>query len=164
MTKQLALNNTTLTATVDEEDYERLSRFTWTWKYNNQISTHDEFDNSVVIPIANIVMCNPDVMYDHKDRNPLNNQKSNLRLCDKSQNSINITKYIKRNASIKHATPYKGVSFKRERRKWRARLCDKHLGYFDTDREAARAYDTAVKEKFGEFAVLNFPYEVAHDQ
>ncbi len=56
---------------------------------------------------------------------------------------------------------YKGVSFHAQRRKWRADIRDgnkqRHLGVFAEKREAARAYDVAAKQVFGEFAVLNFP-------
>lgn len=33
----------------------------------------------------------------------------------------------------------------------------KHLGYFSDEADAARDYDSAAREHFGEFATPNFP-------
>lgn len=62
---------------------------------------------------------------------------------------------------------FKGVSKRKDYWKWRAAICVGprgkskfiSLGYFATEEEAAKAYDVAARERFGEFAYLNFPME-----
>jgi len=59
---------------------------------------------------------------------------------------------------------FKGVNWSGERtRRWQARIMRDgkriFLGNYDTPEEAARAYDTAARELFGEHAWLNFPDE-----
>lgn len=90
---------------------------------------------------------------DHIDGNPLNNRLLNLRLATRSQNCINTGK-PKNNTS-----GFKGVSFHQKTSKWIARIgyqCErKFLGYYSTAEEAAKAYNKAAIELFGEYALLN---------
>ncbi len=76
-----------------------------------------------------------DSLVDHRDRNPLNNTRSNLRLATSAENA--------QNCSSRGRSQYRGVSFQEDIQRWRAqhRLGGKryHIGTFDTEEEAAEA-------------------------
>jgi hypothetical protein len=91
---------------------------------------------------------------DHVDGNGLNNTKSNIRLCTSSQNKMN-------HHARKSKSGYKGVAWQASGNKWQAQIqthstCS-YLGVFFCLIKAAKAYDKAATERFGEFANLNFP-------
>lgn len=97
---------------------------------------------------------------DHIDGNPLNNKWSNLREVNSSQNKAN-----KRQRKDAKHSQYKGVCQTSCHNgvwsgKWSARVGkDKksyYLGCFDSEIEAAKAYDEKAKELFGEHAKTNF--------
>jgi len=91
---------------------------------------------------------------DHIDGNTLNNCKSNLRFCTTSQNAMNCKKSISVLSSV-----YKGVRFKKDSSKYTAQITFNgklvHIGYFENEVDAAKAYNKAAIENFGEFARLN---------
>jgi hypothetical protein len=82
---------------------------------------------------------------DHINRKRSDNRIENLRSCTHSQNLGNARARVHK---------YKGVTFCKATKKWRAQL-NGHLGRFDTIEEAALAYNAAALEHFGEFAHLN---------
>lgn len=86
---------------------------------------------------------------DHINRDPSDNRISNLRLATRSQNLAN-------KKAAGGSSEFKGVSYHCQRQRWRATIKDVHLGLFDTEEEAARAYDNAALNLYGEFAGLNF--------
>lgn len=98
------------------------------------------------------------VEVDHVDGEGLNNRRFNLRGATRRQNSYNAR--LRSGGSSR----FKGVSLdamasERGAAPWRAyiRVDGRQivLGRFQTEAAAARAYDTAALEVFGEFAATN---------
>lgn len=100
----------------------------------------------------------PNEHCDHIDGNGLNNTRANLRLSVKHGNHKNASKKDKTTSSL-----YKGVHWYKAMNIWRAKIqCDNtshHLGNFENEVDAAKAYDEAAKQLHGKFAKLNFPDE-----
>lgn len=93
---------------------------------------------------------------DHIDHNGLNNQRGNLRIVNRAQNTRN------RRANSKGTSAYKGVSYHKHKHKhlWLSAIHinnrQKKIGFFKTEIEAAIAYDQEAKIAYGEYAYLNF--------
>jgi len=101
------------------------------------------------------------VQADHHDGDGLNNRRSNLRPASGAQNNGN------RRPQRAARSRFKGVSWETSARKWRARIGVEgrivSLGCFSAEEEAARAYDKAAAEHFGEYAQINFPQALEGD-
>lgn len=150
-------------ALVDEGDFELLSKWKWQVKWNPHTRSYYANRKQVIangkrksLYMSRVIMDAPkDFQVDHINHDTLDNRRSNLRLATRSQNQINSGKR-KVNKS-----GYKGVSFYKETKKWKARINynnkNIHLGYFTDIKEAARAYDAKASEIFGKFAFLNYP-------
>ncbi len=142
-------------ALVDDIDFEYLAQWNWQATCKDTIWYASRADYSKGRPYKVIYMHReildpPDEKkVDHKDRNGLNNQKYNLRVCTTSQNGMNRKKNINNNI-------YKGISYAFRHNKWQATIkIQGHnfwLGYFDTEVEAHHEYCQAAEFLFGEFA------------
>lgn len=151
--KQIPLGDG-LYAYVDAADYEWLSQYNW--RLQNGYAARRE--KNKVIYMHREIMNPPDgMMVDHVRRNKLDNTRDSLRVCTQQQNAHNNAKHMG------SSSRFKGVGYSTEKQKWFAKIYINGkriwLGYFDDEVAAARAYDRAAVEHFGEFAHLNFPEE-----
>lgn len=148
---------------VDDDDYAFLIQ--WRWRYQKRgpggrvkrDSWQDGKTGTVFMHRVILERCGVPVsglQVDHRDLNPLNNTRANLRTCTNIQNSYNRKTYGGK-------SPFKGVSWHKRNCKWEARIrsnCKStYLGQFTSELDAARAYDKAALEHHGAFARLNFP-------
>ena len=90
---------------------------------------------------------------DHINGVRVDNRPVNLRIATSSQNKMN------RAAATGGTSVYRGVALDKATGRWAA-YCGKdgamhHLGRFDTERDAALAYNAAAAKLHGAYAVLN---------
>jgi len=146
-------------AIVDPEDYVELNRHKWFAKNDKNTYYAARIENGKKIYMHRQIKPPPrGFVVDHINHKGFDNRKINLQIVTVQENNWNSGKTIKEASS-----KYKGVSRCKRTNKWRAVICvngqDMHLGYFDDESEAAKAYDAAAKEYRGGFAVLNFTTE-----
>jgi hypothetical protein len=144
---------------VDDEDYEYLNQWKW-FAYNGKRTSYAGRHSKIINKKRRIIHLHREIMHpsnilyiDHIDRNGLNNQKTNLRICTRKQNT--------RNQKRSSSSGYNGVYNLHGRIVAQIRVDGKgiHLGTFKTMIDAAKSRDIAAKKYFGEFANLNFPIQ-----
>ena len=91
--------------------------------------------------LAWLVSCGewPSEDIDHINRQPNDNRIANLRKASRTLNLLNTTK------RSDNTNGTRGVWYWAKRKKWKAYICGKTIGYFDTQEDAAAAYDEARK-------------------
>lgn len=158
MTQPIPLTNGGF-AIVSDEDYEAVAQHGWYRTPNGYAMS-----TTTKPPVSMhrfIMQPPPGSEVDHRSHDKLDNTRTNLRLCSRSQNAGNIiTKPGARTSK------YKGVIWNKTRSKWQAQLMDGftkrriYLGVYETEGEAARAYDRKRCELYGNTGLFNFPDEV----
>ncbi len=147
-------------AIVDDHRYDEINAFKWCvlrnrWGMTAQRSEPRDEDGKQVTILMHrqVVGALLGEIVDHANRNTLDNRETNLRRCTSSQNNANA---LKRTGG---SSRFKGVDWCKKARKWRARIgyggLPHHLGYFDDEEDAARAYNEEALKQFREFALLN---------
>jgi len=149
-----------LVALVDAEDIDRVVQHTWCASFQHgKWYALGTVNGKLVYLHRFILRLGPgDPEVDHINDNGLDCRKENMRPATRSENSMN-----KRKWAGNYSSKYKGVTWDKARRRWIAQIGiygkHKFLGRFVNEEDAARAYDRAAIEAYGEFAVLNFPRE-----
>ena len=143
-------------AIVDDEDFEYLNQYKW---YYHQGYAHRtlHLNNGKVktISIHRTIMNNPlNMVVDHINMDGLDNRKQNLRICTIKENSRNSK--LQKNNTSGYIGVHKNISSKKP---WAARLGYNgkkiHLGYYYSEKEAAKAYNQKAIELYGKYAKLN---------
>lgn len=154
------------TVMVDDDDFEELSKNRWSascfggcwYVMRGVLIGREDTPKGPKKKYRTILMHRqllgfPEGDVDHIDHNGLNNQRSNLRVCTRTENMRNATKR-KKATSI-----YKGVHWNKQHSKWACGIVVdgklKSLGLFSDEKSAGLAYDKAAIAFFGDFAATN---------
>ena len=146
---------------IDEDDFEKVSKHKWRVLNDTKRNvlyirtSYWEGEQRKDLFIHRLIMNTPKgLMTDHINGNPLDNRKSNLRICTNSENQHNSIKHRGNKTSI-----YKGVSYYKRDKNWECRIIVNkepvRLGKYKTEDQAALAYNVAALQHFGEFARFN---------
>ena len=147
-------------AIVDDEDYEELSKHRWhATKHRSgvravrSVQGNEHGKRKKIHMHREIMGVSSEQIVDHRNFDTLDNQRHNLRACTNAQNLAH------RRKQAGTSSIYKGVYFHKARHSWCAALMFSgqhvHLGYFEHEIAAARAYNMGAAKYFGEFALLN---------
>lgn len=138
-------------ALVDDVDFERVSKHSWNLHGGTYARTR--MKGKWVLMHRFILQLPDGIHTDHKNGLGLDNQRQNIRPCNRSQNMCN-RKMHKNNTS-----GLKGVRRRKGQRGWEARIqinkTPVHLGFFTSKIHARIAYDAAARVLHGEFARPN---------
>jgi hypothetical protein len=160
MVMLIPLTKSTLVAMVDDEDFALVNRWLWHPQHSASggcyaVRSHKTEGRTRAMRMHRLILNAPaGIPVDHADGDGLNNQRANLRLATNQLNSANSRRPLP-------ASGFRGVyAYDKKPGFWRAQMKLEgrsiHIGCFKCPIEAARAYDAAALQAFGEFATLNF--------
>jgi hypothetical protein len=153
-------DGTELVCLIDSKDYDLARGYRWYASRGYAVTNIRENGRRTLLRMHRLFL--PDAIeIDHKFGNKLDNRRSEIRPATHSQNLANRPKWT-------GAFRFKGVFRHKDCRKFHAQIKVHgkaiHLGYFDSEIDAARAFDSASRKYRGEFARLNFPDVTAGEQ
>ena len=150
---RIPLMNSDQFALIDSEDYEKIKGKNWIIKYpGGYVKENNPKYQSLSRLILNVTDKNEIV--DHIFHDKLDNRKSELRICTKSQNCINSL-----SGKRKNNTGVRGIHRLKSNGKFHTKLVvDKklfYLGQFPTMEEAVKVRNEAEEKYFGEYKLRN---------
>jgi hypothetical protein len=137
-------------AIIDVEDVKNVKGYKWCLQTNGYVAGTKSRNTRYLLHRLIMNTSSPIPFIDHINMNKLDNCKSNLRVCNNSQNMMNGSKRKNNTSGIV------GVRWNHSTKKWSARIMVNYktiyLGEFTTVQEAKEKRVIAEKKYFGEFA------------
>jgi hypothetical protein len=169
--RRIKLNNYKKCAIVEPADYYQMSRYTWYVHLDSNkkvicaVRFSPEANSTKPVSLHRQIMIqqlkiknsklNISHVVDHINNDPLDNRRCNLRVITNAQNTLN------RSPMKNKSSKYKGVCKRKDSKKYSVQIFYQgraiRLGTFESEIDAAKAYDAAAKKYHKEFAYLNFP-------
>ena len=143
----------------DREDHTLVSRFNWSLHSKGYAVTTIAGKCVLMHRLIMDIIDKPQFEVDHIYHDPLDNRRSQLRICTRAENRRNARKLMKGTSSLKGV--YKDGPY------FHAQInCGKvrNLGRYYSEATAGRVYDAAAKEEYADFAYLNFPGQQLPEQ
>lgn len=152
MSKQIPLSQGKF-ATVDDADYDWLAKHKWSYDPKGYAMRRSA---NVTIYMHRVVLnASGPALVDHVNGDGLDNRRENLRVVTTAQNNYN-----RHPEKRPKTSQYKGVSLNRKVNRWQAHIKKgdeyrRYLGLYDSEQDAARAYNAAARHLFGPYAYIN---------